>query len=164
MPIDISSIVEKMNMDSYLRQLNYQVFGDANIKDIHVITSIGMYEKSIVPTGARFQRWLRGEVKSLHSYDGWQLFKELKCNSCHNGPAFGNRLLKPKIGESSFEGRFRMTKDSSDYGIVKVPQLYNLKDASTLFHSSDPISVYKAIKSAPKAKAYPMGASRTINA
>ncbi len=107
--------------------------------------AIGMYEKSQVTSQSNFQRWLRGESEKLHSEQGFKIFLE-KCESCHTGSQFGGNVIAEKIGKSDFQGRFILTGDINDLDMVKAPQLYNMKDSPTYFHSSEPITLFRAIK------------------
>lgn len=137
-------LVESCKSDTVFQKLLNKGFKNGEVSKLTLSVAIGMYEKSITASESNFQRYLRNET-NLKYADGWKIFQD-KCISCHSGPAFGNENLAQKIGDSDFIGRFRMTGDSSDIGVVKVPQLYNLADAPGMFHNAEDISIYKAIK------------------
>lgn len=132
---NIGSQVEKIRKDTFFLNLAKEAFYTSEINLLVSASAIGIYEQMIVPTQSNYQLWLRG-LSDLKEPKGYDLFKK-NCVQCHSGPAFGNEQMREIIGESDFVGR---------NGLVKVPQLYQKKDAKTMFHSSEKLSIYKAIK------------------
>lgn len=140
---DISTIVALLKDLQGIDSLCNIAFGE-EVSELSIISAIGIYEKSIVANEAPLQKFLRGEIDELYSPKGFELFKS-KCANCHAPPALGFTLSQ-KIGESDFAGRFRMTKDSLDIGVLKTPGLYNVWQSPAMFHNAEEITVYQAIK------------------
>lgn len=140
----LDPLVESCKADTLFQRLISKGFKNGEVSKLTLSVAIGMYEKSITTSESNFQLYLRNEGH-LKSPEGWDIFK-VHCMDCHSGPAFGNEKLSMKIGESDFKGRFRLTGNVADIDIVKVPQLYNLKDAPGMFHNAEPITIYQAIK------------------
>lgn len=97
---------------------------------------ITIYEQMARTCEAPFQRWLRGDDRALpnNQLDGIKPFIR-ECHGCHNGPSLGNTALAPKLVESTFPARKGFTGNPLDEGLIKVPQLYNLKDSPFLTHT-----------------------------
>lgn len=138
-------IAEEMSKFDFFNNLALKAFGKDKMTDDVVAVAIGIFEKSFITNQAPYQKYTRGEIaeNKLRSKKGKDLFLK-HCTSCHSGKAFGGHQRAMKIGKSDFEGFFRVTKDSSDYGMVVAPSLYNTKDASGKFHTEDQISNYRA--------------------
>lgn len=132
---NISFQIEHIKDDEFFQNMAKEAFHTQEINRLVTASAIGIYEQYILPLESPYQKWLRGEGK-LKYKRGYDLFKK-NCVQCHSGKAFGNEQMKPMIGKSDFEGRD---------GLVKVPQLYQKKDAKTMFHSSEKLTVYGAMK------------------
>jgi len=105
--------------------------------------SIAAFERTIMPTTSRFDRYVRavvdddvGQQQQLLSDDevrGLQLFiSEASCTQCHNGPLFTNHEFH-NTGVISFPG------DIPDTGIeligaFKTPSLRNLENTAPFMH------------------------------
>lgn len=111
--------------------------------------AIAAYERTVLPTEAPFQRFLRGEKNALNMQElqGAELFfGKANCSSCHTGPALstpkfyalGFKDMQAEFGdgpdEATRKGRGGFTGRAEDEYKFKVPQLYNIKDAGSLGH------------------------------
>ncbi|RMG57488.1 MAG: cytochrome-c peroxidase, partial [Bacteroidetes bacterium] len=108
--------------------------------------AIAAYERTLLPTEAPFQRWLRGDAGAMtpRQKDGAMLFfGKAGCVSCHSGPGLssmefhalgmpdlsGSRVHQVSADDPAHRGRGGFTGDPADDFKFKVPQLYNLKDS-----------------------------------
>ncbi len=92
-----------------------QVFNSDKI-DIGMVTdAIAAFEETLVTPDSRFDKWLKGDKNAINQteLEGYKLFKEKGCVSCHNGPAVGGGsyqkmgVHEPYKTTSKAEGRFR---------------------------------------------------------
>ena len=117
--------------------------------------AIAAYERTLLPTRAPFQRWLRGE---LHAMTATQLrgatifYGAGACATCHSGATLSDGdfhvLGLPDlyaVPESTVNagadmgvnlGRAGFTHRTSDLYAFKTPQLYNLADSPYYGHGS----------------------------
>ena len=64
---------------------------------------------------------------------GYQLFKEVGCVACHNGPAAGGTsfqkmgVVQPYVTTNPAEGRIGVTHEAIDRFRFKVPSLRNVE-------------------------------------
>ncbi|MFK7984115.1 MAG: cytochrome-c peroxidase, partial [Saprospiraceae bacterium] len=94
-------LVEVVNRIKALPE--YQtLFTTAFTEDNPITTSnigkaIAAFERSLVTSNTRFDRYMRGEEDaiSLSEKDGFELFKKVGCANCHNGAMFSD--FKPHI-------------------------------------------------------------------
>lgn len=126
--------------------------------DVQAGLAIAAYERTLLATGAPFQRWLNGDLNAMSEAqkEGAILFFDKgQCTSCHNGPGLA-KMEFHAIGLKDFNpdevfnfdandpanlGRASFTKDDADNYKFKVPQLYNLKDSPFFGHGSSFTSV-----------------------
>ncbi len=125
--------------------------------------AIAAYERTLLPTEAPFQRYLKGETTALtdeQKQGAILFFGKAGCTSCHTGPAL-NSMQFEAIGMNELKGantfntdgpknerlgRGGFTKNADDNYKFKVPQLYNLKDVNFLGHGGNFTSVRQIIQ------------------
>lgn len=117
--------------------------------------AIAAYERTLMPTEAPFQKWLKGDQNAMTQQEkegALLFFGKAKCVSCHNGPALSSmdfHGLGMHDLHSNFDatygaseaseanlGRGGFTKVATDYYKFKVPQLYNLADSPFYGHGA----------------------------
>ncbi|MDX1420529.1 MAG: cytochrome c peroxidase [Rubricoccaceae bacterium] len=116
--------------------------------------AIAAWERTVLPSEAPFQRWLRGETDAMTAAQkrgAILFFGRAGCVSCHGGPALANMSFHALgMGEltgpgvfSDFNpkdpvhlGRGGFTQRDADTYRFKVPQLYNLADDAFLGHGA----------------------------
>ena len=126
--------------------------------------ALSAYIRSLLPTEAPYQRWLRGDLDamSLQQKRGAQVFfGKANCGSCHNGPslshtdfyAIGVKDLYQTgtaVRTDAFDkrnlGRGGFTERAEDMYKFKIPQLYNLKHAGFYFHGSSKHSLREVVE------------------
>jgi len=125
--------------------------------------AIATYERTLLPTEAPFQRYLKGETSALtdeQKQGAILFFGKAGCTTCHTGPALNSMQfvalgMNELKGANTFNtegdknerlGRGGFTKNPADNYKFKVPQLYNLKDVSFLGHGGNFNSVEQVIQ------------------
>ncbi len=134
-----SEIIAKLNHDkNYIRE--FSLLYKNGISKYSIDDAIGEFEKSLVTPNSRFDKFLRGDKKALtkNELDGYMLFKEYGCISCHNGINVGANLMQ-KIGVvEAFDtvdfGKYNYTKKEEDKFYFKVPSLRNVELTAPYFH------------------------------
>ena len=102
--------------------------------------AIGAFER-MLSTPARWDRFLTGDrgAVSMQEMRGWMTFHHAGCTTCHNGSTIGGQSLQ-KLGAKlpwprlSDQGRYEVTKLSTDRMIFKVPSLRNVEKTAPYFH------------------------------
>ena len=117
--------------------------------------ALAAYERTLLPTEAPFQRWLRGEAGAMLAAQvrGAEVFfGRGKCAGCHNGPSLSDgdfhalgmadlyAVPEPTVNASPDMGvnlgRAGFTHRTEDLYAFKTPQLYNLADSPYYGHGS----------------------------
>lgn len=130
-----------------------QIFGSDKI-DIGMVTdAIAAFEETLDTPGSRFDKWLKGDKTAINQteLEGYKLFKEAGCTSCHNGPAVGGASFQ-KMGvleafktQSKAEGRFAVTGKEEDRLFFKVPTLRNVELTYPYFHDGSAATLEDAV-------------------
>jgi cytochrome c peroxidase len=124
-----------------------------NIED-----AIVAYELSLNTPNARFDRFLQGDKKALTASEkeGYRLFKDYGCISCHQGMNVGGNLFQPfgVIGNYFTDrgqiatadlGRFNITQKEADRHVFRVPSLRNVALTPPYFHDGSAKTLEQAI-------------------
>lgn len=107
-----------------------------------VTDAIAEFEKTLVTPNAPFDKWLKGDEAALtaEAKAGYQLFKDVGCTACHNGPAVGGNsfqkmgLVEAYTTTNPAEGVAGLTGDDLDRFKFKVPTLRNVELTYPYFH------------------------------
>jgi cytochrome c peroxidase len=139
-------IIDKLQLSPEYREAFALVYpegiGIDTIKD-----AIATFERSLSTPNSRFDRFLRGNpvVLSEEEKDGYRLFKNYGCSSCHQGANVGGNMFE-KFGvmgdyfadrgkpTKADLGRFSITGDEADRHVFRVPGLRNVALTAPYFH------------------------------
>ena len=151
------SLAHSLKQDEgYSQQFN-ELYEDgitaANIKN-----AIADFERSLITDGSRFDRYLMGESDALtdSEKEGYRLFKDLGCASCHQGANVGGNLfVKFGVWNNYFAdrgaltnadlGRYNVTGRDRDRHVFKVPSLRAAAATAPYFHDGSQETLEGAI-------------------
>jgi cytochrome c peroxidase len=111
----------------------------ANIKEALVA-----FERTLVTPDAPFDRFLRGDGNALdaEAREGYRLFKEYGCSSCHQGANVGGNMLQ----------RFGLFGGARDPRLFRVPSLRNIARTAPYFHDGSAATLEEAIATMAQAQ------------
>ncbi len=154
-PVEMGSsyeeVINKLNKDSEYKDAFEKIYN----RPIHiddVADAIAEYEKTLITPNSKFDRYLEGDVNALSEdeKEGYELFKNLGCISCHNGVNIGGNIyqkfgiFKERPSEIS-KGRFGVTENPEDMFYFKVPTLRNISKTAPYFHDGSAENLREAI-------------------
>jgi cytochrome c peroxidase len=157
MGVKWDTLMEKLQKDAEYMKVFDRIYPDGltptNIKDAIVV-----YEQSLYTPNSRFDRFLRGDKQVLtqSEKEGYKLFKNYGCISCHQGVNVGGNMFQRFgiIGDYFAErgnitradlGRFNVTKEETDRYVFRVPSLRNVELTPPYFHDGSAATLEKAI-------------------
>jgi len=120
----------------------------------NLVNAMVSFERSLITPNARFDRYLRGETGALSSseQEGFQLFNQLGCVTCHQGINIGGNLFQKfgvfsnaQTGDNDDPGRFSLTQNQRDKGVFRVPSLRNVAMTAPYFHDGRTNSLEEAV-------------------
>ena len=152
-----SEIVSRLSEDKELKNSFYKIYSDG-ITQTNIIDALVEFEKTLITPNSRFDRYLRNEENSLSSeeIEGYLVFKELGCISCHQGINVGGNLFQ-KFGvfydylaergdlNKNDYGRFNTTNRLIDQFVFKVPSLRNVAVTAPYLHDGSAKTIDEAI-------------------
>jgi len=118
----------------------HEVFGGEQITVDHVVKAIACFERTVLSGNAPYDRWLAGDKSALSppQIRGAVVFRQAKCNACHEGMTFTNGMManlgvgtdksKPDLGS------FAITHEERDWGRFKTPGLRDVAIRSPYMH------------------------------
>jgi len=154
---DWETLLTKIDDDSEYRKLFNRIYLDGITKE-NYLDSLTEFEKSLVTPNARFDQYLRGDndAISAEEKEGYTLFKDYGCVSCHQGINIGGNLYQKfgifynyfdKRGDitTADYGRLNITHRERDRYVFKVPTLRNIELTAPYFHDGKTASLKSAI-------------------
>jgi cytochrome c peroxidase len=152
MPDSAAVITTLQGIPGYLAAFRAAFPGEAApVTYDNVGRAIGAFERNLV-TPSRWDRYLAGDKPALTAPEvaGLKLFTDLGCMTCHTGEFVGGSMFQ-KVGVVSpwpnqgDQGRFEVTKDSSDRMMFKVPSLRNVAKTAPYFHDGSAKTLEEAV-------------------
>lgn len=152
-------VIKTLNQDARYQAIFSELFPGEGISQKTITQSIAIFEESLITSGSRFDRYLRGEKDILtpQEKNGYHLFK-MNCASCHFGPTLGGMSYE-KMGKrqdyfkargglltEADNGRFNVTHDEKDRHVFKVPNLRNIALTHPYFHDGSALTLEDAVK------------------
>jgi cytochrome c peroxidase len=150
MSMNNNKIEEILNNNKKYKKLFYKVYQKNYITYNMFADAIAEFEKGLITPNCKFDKWLREEVElTKEEYEGYINFKRLGCINCHNGVNIGGNSFQ-KVGvihplKKGWEDRYKITKDSFDENVYKVPTLRNITLTAPYFHNGSKDSLSKAV-------------------
>ena len=125
-----------------------------NIQD-----AIASYERALITPNSPFDKFLLGDESVIkdEAIEGYYLFKDYGCDSCHQGINIGGNMYQ-RLGvmDDYFKdrgnvtdedyGRFNVTGHESDRYKFKVPSLRNVALTAPYFHDGTAATLPDAVK------------------
>ncbi|WP_162895108.1 cytochrome-c peroxidase [Rhizobium terrae] len=148
-------VIAILSRDTGLMDEFAAVFKDG-LNPQNVIDVIVAYEQSLNTPNAPFDRYLRGDQAAIgeDAKQGFELFKNYGCVSCHQGVNVGGNMLqvfgifgKTKAAAKGSEtpGSATKTGISDDRPVFRVPSLRNVAHTAPYFHDGSATTLRKAI-------------------
>lgn len=123
-----------------------------------ITDALAAFLGSLSTPGSRFDRYLQGERGALSplEVEGYRLFKDLGCVTCHQGAGVGGNMFQRfgTVGDYFADrggvteadlGRFNVTGDPRDRHVFKVPSLRNVALTAPYFHDGSAATLEQAV-------------------
>jgi cytochrome c peroxidase len=165
----LANVVAKLQKIDKYQALFLAAFGDTKITGQRVLKALSQFELQLISSNSKYDKVMRKEENfSDQEQNGYKLFKT-NCASCHNEPLFTSDkferngiALDPTLNDI---GRQRITGNTKDYLLFKVPTLRNIQFTYPYMHDgrfkklTDVIKHYNSLeknKNLPKQLQKPM--------
>jgi len=161
-PVEMNSswpeVLSKLEQDPfYVQQFKYAFKAGLTINNIK--DAIVAFEESLLTPDSRFDLYLKNNPDALTAdeLEGYNLFKQYGCISCHQGVAVGGNLFQRFgiIGDYFANrgnitpadlGRYRVTQNEKDKHVFKVPSLRNAALTAPYFHDGSTDTLEEAVE------------------
>ncbi len=152
-----SSVLTELSQDEILTREFNRTYNDGLTKN-NIIDAIVEFANTLITPNARFDRYLRNEdnVMTKKEIDGYHVFKDLGCISCHQGINIGGNLYQKfgvfynylaergNISKVDY-GRMNQTSRQFDAFVFKVPSLRNVAVTAPYLHDGSAKTIEQAI-------------------
>ena len=126
----INNIVKKLNASKMYMTLFHDAFGDSLATGTKTLKALSQFQLTLISSNSKYDQVRNKQAKfNKQEKNGYKLFLK-NCNSCHTEPmftnyGFANNGLSFDKTLNDF-GKYRITKNSSDSLLFKIPSLRNL--------------------------------------
>jgi len=131
-------VSELKGIDGYKTLFNKAYPGEGISKKT-IAKAIASFERTVVSTESRFDRFVKGDKKALSKAEqnGFSIFEgKGRCASCHSGFNFtDNRFHNIGLKNDNDPGRSAVIKDKSLIGAVKTPTLRDIALTAPYMHN-----------------------------
>jgi cytochrome c peroxidase len=139
MHLSWAEAMSKLNNHKAYPELFFAAFGKSSIDSNMVVKAIAQFERTMISSNSRWDRYLRGELELTQSEaQGFDIFFTEKgdCFHCHGTILFTDNLFHNNGLDSLFAdpGLFAVSGDQNDIGKFKAPSLRNLGFTSPYMH------------------------------
>ncbi|MDZ7858699.1 cytochrome-c peroxidase [Sphaerotilus sp.] len=143
MKTDLKEMVRMMESVPGYREMFDKAFPGEPISEDIVAKALATFQRTVVSTNSRFDRWLEGDRQALtvQEWRGYQVFKDPargNCAVCHSGANFTDNGFH-NIGITQAEGspdtgRFKVRALAVLKGAFKTPTLRDVALTAPYFH------------------------------
>lgn len=139
---NLDDLVKELNADKGYREAFKRAFGVDSISSAYITRALAQYERSLISINSTYDQYQRGEVVLNDlALEGLSIFRS-KCTSCHSEDLFtdggyhniGLDTIFSEVNMGIGQGRFRITKVSTDMGAYKTPSLRNIAVTAPYMH------------------------------
>ena len=146
-------VEQRLNASAEYRKLFKKIYHTRKIKFNDVVDAIAEFEKALITPNAKFDRYLRGETTlTPDERDGYKLFKQYGCITCHNGINIGGNSFQkmgtffPYDTNTTYPDRGELLKNKNYRNVFKVPTLRNIALTAPYFHDGSAKTLLEAVK------------------
>ncbi len=137
---NVVNIVEELKQDSIYSKMSVEAYNRA--LDGYVLTrAISVFQRSMISGNSSYDQYVyQGNKSALSASEkkGMELFfsNRTNCSACHGGFNFSNYSFENNGLDSIYldKGRQRLTNDSADEALFKVPSLRNVGLTAPYMH------------------------------
>jgi len=151
--ISKEELEKRLNSHKLYKKLFKKVYKVDYITEDLIADAIVEFEKTLITPNSKFDLYLKGKVKlSKEEEEGYKLFKEYGCISCHNGINLGGNSLQkfgaviPYEWKPWFIDRYKLTKKDFGKNVYRVPSLRNVECTYPYFHDGSAKTLEEAVR------------------
>jgi cytochrome c peroxidase len=147
----IQSVVHKLQQTTHYPNLFYEVYGDTAITGERLLKALAQFQLTLISSNSKYDQVMRKENGigfTEQEEKGYRLFKQ-HCNSCHTEPLFtsgefaNNGLpVDPTLMDL---GRMKVTQQSKDSLLFKIPTLRNIEFSYPYMHDGRFKSLFQVL-------------------
>lgn len=151
--MDKETLETRINSSKEYTEKFKSVYGVSYITYKLVVDAIVEFENILVTPNSKFDKFLRNEIElSPDEKEGYTLFKQYGCITCHNGINVGGNSFQ-KMGtfleyksNADYPDRSKVTNSKAHVDVFKVPTLRNISLTAPYFHDGSAKTLEEAIK------------------
>lgn len=145
----IQHVANKLNVHNSYPKLFKVAFRDSVITGQNLLKSLAQFQLTLISQNSKYDLVMAGKQQfSSQEESGYQLFKA-NCNRCHTEPLFFNTKFAnnglPVDTTLNDWGRYKITLQSSDSLLFKIPTLRNIEYSYPYMHDGRFHSLYEVL-------------------
>lgn len=150
--MDPKEVEKRINLSEKYKKAFENIYAVSYVKYALVLDAIVEFENALTTPNSKFDKFLRGEEKlTIEQQEGYTLFKQYGCITCHNGINIGGNSFQ-KMGTFieysaavKFPDRSDISRNKEDVNVFKVPSLRNISLTAPYFHDGSAKTLKEAL-------------------
>ncbi len=148
------TFIHDLNQNEKIKRVFTQYYADG-ITEKNIVDALAQYLKTLQTPHGSFDKFLNGDQSAISdkAKEGYKLFKDYGCISCHQGMNIGGNLMqKYGVYKSAITdpkpydlGYYEVTKDEDDKFVFRVPSLRNVSLTAPYMHNGSKATLLEAI-------------------
>lgn len=142
----------RVNASQIYKKTFKAVYGTSSITYALVLDAIVEFENALTTPNSKFDKYLRGQENlTKEEQEGYTLFKQYGCITCHNGINIGGNSFQkmgtfiPYNSKIKFPDKSAITHNPEDVNVFKVPTLRNIALTAPYFHDGSADTLQEAL-------------------
>lgn len=137
MGMAISDLLNKLQQLPEYPPLFFKAFGKSEVTDQHLYYALVQYLTSLISANSKYDQVMAGKAIFTAAEDSGNRIFDTKCSGCHKPPLFSDFSYRnnglPQYGDDF--GRYRITQETTDKNLFKVPSLRNIEKSYPYMHN-----------------------------
>lgn len=134
----VQNVLSKLRANSLYRSMFKSAYGSEEITTKRFLKALSQFMVMCVSNNSKYDSVKRGQAAfTAIESDGYSLFKQKQCVSCHSEPLFTDHSFRNNglgITYADDKGRYNITNENIDKYKFKVPSLRNLGYTAPFMH------------------------------
>lgn len=130
------NVVKTIKSDKNYNQLFAKTYGEVTFNNI--VDALVQFQRTLITPNSKYDRYINGDISAFNEKElaGYEIFRTIGCNVCHNGVNLGGNLMSIKI----------LDPKNPNPNPIRVPSLRNITKTAPYFHKGGVADLRSAVR------------------
>lgn len=134
------NVVKTISSDESYKEMFNKTYGEITFDNI--VDALVQFQRTLTTPNSKFDQYINGDNSALNEDElaGYEIFRTIGCNVCHNGVNLGGNLVSVKI----------LKQKAPNPKPKRVPSLRNISKTAPYFYDGNETDLKSAVRRALK--------------